>query len=405
MIYRARYVVTMDGPPLEGGCVRVHGDRIAQVGALDDMDTRGEAIRDLPDAVLMPGLINSHCHLELGMARGLLPRGEAFPMWVSRLRRALEGAGPGEYAQAARLGALECLKHGTTTLVDVGNSGEALRELAAMPLRSFPYLEIIGLDPAVAADRFADAEDRLARSPAPTDRYRPGLTCHAPYSCSPDLLGRVAAAVASRSGPYTLHVAESAEEAAMFREGRGALWEFCRRIFPGLEPAAGETPIGFLARRGLIPKGSLFAHCNWADDADIGILAATETSVVHCLRSRDFFGHGGFPLERFRAAGVNLCLGTDSLASNEGLSLFDEMAEFRRGWPGIKAEEILAMATINGARALGMTGGLSCLKKGAKADIIAVAMRHHEEADLYEEIVAEARDVLMVVVDGEEVVS
>jgi cytosine/adenosine deaminase-related metal-dependent hydrolase len=280
-----------------------------------------------------------------------------------------------------------------------------MRELAAIPLRSFPYLEIIGLDPALAPARFADAQARLALAPAPSDRYRPGLTCHAPYSCSPDLLGLVAAAGAARSGPYTLHVAESAEEAAMFREGRGALWDFCRRIFPGLEPSAGETPIGFLGRRGLIPKGSLFAHCNWADDDDIGILAATETSVVHCPRSRDFFGHGGFPWDCLRAAGVNICLGTDSLASNEGLSLFDEMAEFRRERPGVKAEEILAMATVNAARALGMRDELGCLKRGAKADLIAVAMRHHPEADIYEEIVGEARDVLMVVVDGEEVVS
>jgi cytosine/adenosine deaminase-related metal-dependent hydrolase len=208
-----------------------------------------------------------------------------------------------------------------------------------------------------------------------------------------------------RSGPYTLHVAESAEEADLFREGKGALWEFCRRIFPGLAHPGGESPIGFLGRRGLIPKGSLLAHCNWADEADISILAAAEASVVHCPRSRAFFGHGGFPLEAFRAAGVNLCLGTDSLASNDGLSLFDEMAEFRREHPGVPAEEILAMATVNAARALGMPGDLGRLAPGAKADLIAVAMRHHSGADLYEEIVVEARDVLMVVVDGEEVVS
>ncbi len=385
--------------------MRVRGDRIVQVGALDDMDSRGETLRDIPDAVLLPGLINSHCHLELGMARGLLPRGEAFPMWVSRLRKALEGAGPEQYRQASRLGALECLKHGTTTVVDVGNTGEALKELAELPIRSFPYLEVIGLDPALAAARCADAETRLAAAPSASDRFRPGVTCHAPYSCSPDLLRRVAEAAGLRRGPYTLHVAESAEESAMFREGRGALLEFCRRIYPALEPRSGESPIAFLGRNGLIPRGSLFAHCNHADAADIGILAATETSVVHCPRSRAFFGHGGFPLAAFRAAGVNLCLGTDSLASNEGLSLFDEMAEFKREHPAATGEEILAMATVNAAKALGLPGELGCLRPGAKADLIAVALRHHPEFDLYEEIVAEARDVLMVMVDGEEVVS
>ena len=191
----------------------------------------------------------------------------------------------------------------------------------------------------------------------------------------------------------------------MFREGRGALYDFCRRIYPALAPTRGESPIGFLARHRLIPKGSLFAHCNHADPADIGILAATETSVVHCPRSRAFFGHGGFPMEAFRAAGVNLCLGTDSLASNEGLSLFDEMAEFKREHTGAEGRDILAMATVNGARALGLSGELGVLKPGAAADLIAVALRHHPELDLYEEIVGEARDVLLVVVGGDEVVS
>src|SRR4051812_33252717 len=198
----------MDGPPIAGGCVRVKDDRVVQVGTLEELGpgASGDSIRDIPDAVILPGLINAHCHLELGMARGLLPRGEAFPMWVSRLRKALEGAGPEAYAQAVRLGALECLKHGTTTVVDVGNTGAALSELAALPLRSYAYLEVIGLDPALAAARLADAEKRLAAAPAPSERYRPGITCHAPYSCSPELLRAVEQA--ARPGPFTLHVAE-----------------------------------------------------------------------------------------------------------------------------------------------------------------------------------------------------
>jgi aminodeoxyfutalosine deaminase len=397
-------VVTMDGPPIAGGCVRVEAGRIAQVGTLAEMPAHGESVKDIPDAVLMPGLINSHCHLELGMARSLLPRGEAFPMWVSRLRKSLDGTAAGQYREAARLGALECLKNGTTTLVDVGNTGESLAELAVMPIRSFPNLELIGLDPEAAEARFAGALERLAALPAATDRFHPGMTCHAPYSCSPDLMRRVAGAARNGSGPYTLHVAESAEETAMFREGRGALLEFCRRIHPSLRMDSGESPIAFLARNGVIPKGSLFAHCNHVDAGDVRILAETETSVVHCPRSRSFFNHGGFPLDLFREAGVNLCLGTDSLASNEGLSMFDEMAEFHREHPSVPCREVLAMATVNAAKALGRSGELGCLRTGARADFIAIHMRHHPEYDLYEEIVSEAHDVLLVAVGGEEVV-
>jgi len=396
----------MEGPPIPWGCLRIQGDRIAQTGTLEEMDREpGEAIREFPDSVLMPGLINSHCHLELGMARSMLPPGEPFPLWVSRLRKALDGATSDQYRQAARLGILECLKNGTTTIVDVGNTGESMPELATLPIRSFPYLEVLGLDPESAPDRLRQAMERMAALPAANELYRPGITCHAPYSCSRELLQRISGDADLRSGPFTLHVGESAEEALMFSEGRGALFDFCRRIFPGLIWERHMSPIRFLGSNGLIPKGSLFAHCNHADGEDIRILAETETSVVHCPRSKAFFGHDGFQPELLREAGINLCLGTDSLASNEGLSLFDEMIELHRNHPSIPCRDILAMATVNGAKALGYAGGLGCLVPGARADFLAISLRHHPEYDLYEEIVGEAHEVLLVSVAGEEVVS
>lgn len=406
MIYSARHLLPMDGPPVPWGALRVSGDRITEVGTRETLRPGpGEECREFPDGVLMPGLINAHCHLELGMARGQLPRGEGFPMWVSRLRKALEGSAVPQYRQAAGLGALECLKNGTTTVVDVGNSGEAAAVLAGLPIRAFPYLELIGLDPAVAADRLQRGAAWLEAQPEPGSRYRPGVTCHAPYSCSPELLRFVAGADALREGPYTLHVAESAEEMAMFREGKGALLDFCRRAYPGLAwDGGGMTPIRWLHSLGALPRGSLLAHCNAADAEEIRILAVTETSVAHCPRSRAFFGHPSPPLARYREAGVNLCLGTDSLASNEGLNMFDEMSEFRKENPDVPARDILAMATRNGARALGMPHDLGVLRAGARADIIAIALRHHPEFDLHEEIVGEAHEVTLVVVDGEEVV-
>lgn len=396
----------MEGPPIPWGWIRILGDKVIQVGSQEDWaPAPGETVTEIPEAVLMPGLINAHCHLELGMARGRLPQGEAFPMWVSRLRKSLEGAVPDQYRQSARLGALECLKHGTTTVVDVGNTGEAMAELAFLPIRSFPYLELIGLDPAVASARMDAARARLAALPPPSDRYHPGVTCHAPYSCSPELMRLAGEAVSLRAGPYTLHVAESAEENAMFKEGRGALLDFCRRIHPGLRLDSLSSPIRFLAGNGLIPSGSLFVHCNLADAADIRILAETGTSVVHCPRSRSFFNHAAFPAREVLSAGVNLCLGTDSLASNDGLSLFDEMGEFRRNFPDISCRDILAMATTNAAKALGRSGDLGCLRPGSRADFIAVSLRHHPGLDLYEEIVSEAHEVVMVAVGGEAVIS
>src|SRR4051812_20982676 len=104
----------MEGQPLPWGAMRVEDGVITEVAGEGGIKPRpGETVREFPEDILMPGLINAHCHLELGIARGLLPRGEPFPLWVSRLRKSLEGARPEQYCEAARLGALECLKNGT----------------------------------------------------------------------------------------------------------------------------------------------------------------------------------------------------------------------------------------------------------------------------------------------------
>ena len=404
----------MDGAPIPWGCIQIFGDKILQVGPLDSLERApDEGLQDFPDAILMPGLINAHCHLELGMVRGQLPRGESFPIWVSRLRKALEGLEPENYRQAARLGALECLKNGTTTIIDVGNTGESIFELAKLPIRSFPYLELVGLNPEMAPEKIRQAQARLNSLPKSTHLLNPGLTCHAPYSCSVELMreaakGRDSGPISNpnhNQGPYTLHVAESVEESRMFLEGRGTLLEFCRRIFPDYLWKNSESPIKYLQRHGLIPKGALFAHCNHLTEEDIGILSEKEISVVHCPRSKAFFNHEGFSLDSLRVAGINLCLGTDSLASNEGLSLFDEMAELHRNYPSLPCYDILAMATLNGARALKQESNLGCLKPGAKADFIALSLHHHPEYDIYEEIVSEAHAVLMVCIAGEEIIS
>lgn len=405
MIYSARFLVTMDGPPLPWGSMRVRDGVVTEVAAERALrPLPGEDVKEFPDCVLMPGLINAHCHLELGLARGLLPRGEPFPLWVSRLRKSLEVARPEQYREAARLGALECLKNGITTIVDVGNTGESPRALATLPIRSFPNVEIIGLDPSLAEARLEAALAVIASLPASSDLFRPGIACHAPFSCSPEMLRLAAASPVPGQGPFTMHVAESREETSMFRDGKGSLLEFCLRIFPALERRKHASPIAYLGSRGLIPKGSLFAHCNLAGPEDIGILSDTVTSVVHCPRSRAFFDHPDPPLGLFREAGVNVCLGTDSLASNEGLSIFDEMAELRRRRPEIPGRDILEMATVNAARALGLQGRLGCLRPGSAADFIAIHLRHHPEMDLHEEIVGEAHEVGLVAVQGEEIV-
>ncbi len=412
MIYRCKYLVTLSGNPIPNGCLRIEKDRIVEVGTLEELKIqKDEKFLDYPDAIILPGLINAHCHLELGMVRGQLPRGESFPIWANRLRKVLENIGAEVYREAAKLGIMECLKNGITTIVDVGNSGAALNELANLPIRSFGYLEVLGLNPKISVEKFSQAQAMIAdrsyksksESSLSPSLFSAGITCHAPFSCSVELQKLIAKNSVLENGPYCLHVAESAEEISMFRDGHGPLMDFCRRIFPDLILENQHSPIRFLNHHGLIPEGSLFAHCNFMDEEDMRILSEKSVSIVHCPRSKEFFNHGGFDPFTIKKHGINICLGTDSLASNEGFNLFEEMTIFHSHYPNFSFREILEMATVNGAKALGLEGQIGVLQPGAKADFIGIGLRHHPDYDLYEEIITEAHEVLFVTVDGDAV--
>ena len=148
---------------------------------------------------------------------------------------------------------------------------------------------------------------------------------------------------------------------------------------------------------------SLAAHCNVVGPDDACMLAEKKTSIVHCPRSREFFEHPEFPFEQCRRAGINICLGTDSLASNENLNLFEEMAEFREKHPHAESREILEMTTINPAKALQKQDKLGKIQKGCFADFIGITLNHDNSCSIYDEIVEENHEVILAVIDGEEV--
>lgn len=423
LIYAADYLVSLEGPPLRRGALRIEGNRIVETGSLEDLTSRrADEVRFFPESILLPGLINAHCHLELGLARGLLPRSDAFSLWVARLRKFLQGMQGGDYRTAVQLGVSECLKNGITTVVDVGNTGEAWKYLLGAPIRSFAFLEVLGLNPDLALPSLPLRADVLrAQGRGEAFKCRLGLTPHAPYSSAPEVFRETLRLGRDFGLHPTFHLAESQEEELLFREGRGGLFEFCRRIFPAAEAVwekvraerktvaaggdeGGSAALAYLRALDLLPQRPLLVHGNTLGERDLPALRAAEASVVHCPKSHDFFHHPPFPLEACLREGINLCLGTDSLASNDSLNLFDEMAELKAAHPSLPGEALLRMGTGNPARALGREGDLGSLGPGKLADFIAIGLRHHEGYDIHEEIVTEGHEVMLCVVDGEEVV-
>lgn len=375
MLYQADWLLNPGSPPVPQGWLRAEGGRIVETGSGNLPE--GSSKR-FAGCALLPGLVNAHCHLELTTLENALEPGKTFPDWVRDLQGVTADYRLPDYRASARAGIERLLRGGCTTVLDVGNSGEALKALAESPLRAFACVEALGLDPAHAESRFENALS-LARATEATDLFRPGVAPHAPYSCSVELLRSVIGHQDSRGLPVTIHAAESREEAALFASASGPMQEFCKRIYPAAPEHRGTTPVRWLESEGLLPYGVLIIHGNTLDNADMEILARRRATVVYCPSSHAFFGHPRFPYEALRAHGIPVCLGTDSLASGDSLSMLDQIRLFSGNYPDVPAGEILRMATEVGARALGLNDA-GKLEAGFQADFIAVEFNVAEGA-------------------------
>jgi cytosine/adenosine deaminase-related metal-dependent hydrolase len=381
MIYSASLVFPGDGPPIREGWIQVEGNRITATGSASSLPANipEGGLRRLEGCALLPGLINLHCHLELTGLHEALDAGKPFPEWVGQLRERTTEFTPADYRAAARAGIDQLIAGGCTTVLDVGNTGEALIELAQSPLRSFACVETLGLGPAVSEFRFAAAQAKADQAPA-TNRFHPGIAPHGAYSMSRELLRATREHQSARGLPYTIHAAESREEAELFASGTGPLAEYCRRIYPNAPHHFGTTPIRWLESEGLLPDGALIIHGNMLDDADMNILARRKATVVHCPTSHAFFGHPRFPYESLRGHGINVGLGTDSLASGNSLSMLEQMRLFNMTYPDVPMEDVVAMATVNGARALGLKD-TGLLKSGYLAEAVVVKIPSDDVID------------------------
>lgn len=390
---------------IERGFVRElsAGASVRNAGALPVMD--------FGDALVLPGLVNGHAHLELSGLAGKVPAkpGSSFTDWLQAMIDARgRGGGLQESARWWRDGALDALGHGTTTIADIVSSHGLARDPAvrSIPIRWCPFLEMTGvLSRTPAADLVRDALDGL--EPVSAFTFRRGLSPHAPYSTEPALIELAASTARKRNWPWSIHVAESADELDMFRHGRGPLHHW---LAPHRKSGANtmETPVQFLDRLGVIGPNMLAVHANYVDDDDVRILGRRSAHVVHCPRSQAFFRHAPFPLRSMRDAGVNVCLGTDSRASlpveDADLSLFEEMRALRRQHPETTHEEVVRMATLGGARALGAEGVIGELREGARADF-AVIPFSGAASDCWEAVVEHRGPVSAVFVGGKPAVA
>ncbi len=394
MILRARFVVPASRSPIEDGAVCLSGERIVWVGRRAELPASHACGQetDLGEMILLPGLVNAHCHLDYtGMAGQILPP-KSFTDWIKSMVALKSSWSLEEFAVSWRRGAEMLLRSGTTTVADI----EAVPELLpaawqSTPLRVISFRELLNIKSRQPAAEMVEqaVNGWLGLQDA---QGRVGLSPHAPYSTSPELIESAARAAHRRKWRLTTHVAESEQEFEMFMYRQGAMFDWLKTQ-RDMSDCGHGSPVQHLERRGYLDENLLAAHVNYLWRHDAGVLGRNRVSVVHCPRSHDYFRHLRFPREDLEAAGVNVCLGTDSLATVRkqldeplALNLFAEMQMLATKSPDLAPEKILRMATVNGAQALGRKGEIGELSDGALADLIAIPFSGMER-EVFETIV------------------
>lgn len=373
------WVVPVVAPPVRDGAVLIGEDgRVAAVGPADAVPSPPGVPGRAVEGILIPGLVNAHTHLELtGLGRVADPAD--FATWIRAIRSRKEERTPAEYRAAARDGLRACRAGGVTTIADTGDSGAVIEVLAEMGGSGVAYQEVFGPHPDQRDDSLAGLAGRVeALERLASGRIRLGVSPHAPYTVSGPLFRAVAEYADARDLPLAVHLAESKAEDQLIARSAGPFAEaWTGRGIPLPDsrlqldrPLPIRTPVRWLHALGVLRPGTLAIHVVRADAEDIHLLAVSEVAVAHCPVSNAAHGHGEAPLRGLRSAGVWVGLGTDSESSVGALDLFAEMRAARR-LGGLTAAETLAMATLEGALAIGMAdvGGLA---EGYWGDVVAV---------------------------------
>lgn len=409
MIVRARCLLPMTAAPIDNGAVVVEHGRIQWLGRWRDCpNPDGETPLDLGEVVLMPGLVNAHCHLDYTSMAGQIPAPKTFPDWVKNILSFKAHWSFSEFAESWLKGAKMLLHSGTTTVADTESVPELPPETwKSTPLRMISLFEMTGVKSQRSADEIlAEALDWIERWPGDPHKEG-GLSPHALYSTAPDLMRKSALIAQEKELLLSVHLAESEAEYTMFADAKGPFFDWLKGQRK-MDDCGLSSPIQLAKNYGVLSERTLVIHANYLGPGDIETLALSRASVAHCPRSHDYFGHAPFRYEEMTKAGVNVCLGTDSLASAKKVSgrapelnMWDEMQQFARTHSGVSPRDILRAVTVNPAKALGKAGQIGTLEAGAFADMATLSHTGRiEESRITEELLYHP-DVREVFIEGE----
>jgi cytosine/adenosine deaminase-related metal-dependent hydrolase len=357
---------------------------------------------EFEEAALLPGLINTHTHLELTGFAGQVNEPD-FPAWIRRLRQLKSTRTSDDYVAAARLGLRDCYAAGVTTIADTGDSGAVIRVLAEADGSGVAYQEVFGPDPAQADESLLGLQHRVHQlSSLVTGRVQIGVSPHAPYSVSGRLFRRVAAWSREQQLPLAVHIAESPAESQFLLAGSGPFAEAWHARGIPLPESKSQSPIGWLNQHEVLSPLTLCIHAVQVDHQDLQRLRQTGAAVAHCPLSNRAHGHGIAPLKQMLRAGIRVGLGTDSVVSVGQLDLLAE-ARLAGKHAGLDADQLLELCTLTGARALNLAGQIGSLDPGKWADCTVIRIQQTVGSAAERVLASSLANVLRTYVGGREV--
>ena len=379
--HRAGWIIVTPQTILRNGHIKTAGDEIIEIG--QGRISGCQNVIDYGPGAMMPGLVNVHTHLELSALKGKLPYNQGFQIWVQTLIRLRAALSQDELRSGIEKGVTELLQSGCVAAGEISSLGISRNAFLNSSLKGVWFYELLGEDTTNIPVLKSNGNGSIS------------VAGHAPHTTSPILLKKLKKMAAQNGIPFSIHLAESEDEIEFLQTGRGAWADFLtsRGIDFSDWGMPASTPLHYIEQLGLSDSDTILVHVLRETTPAFDRIAETGAYVCLCPRSNRNL-HNRLPdVNKMRQAGVNLCLGTDSLASVSSLSIFDEMAFLTHAFPLIPPQDILEMATCNGAKALGIDKHFGSLKPGKANRMLYASMNVSNKKALMEMIVNKEFDL------------
>lgn len=401
LLLKSRYLLKDASTVIDNGAVLIDNGKVKFAGSANDISNRESCqIIDLGNSAIVPGFVNTHTHLDLTHLHNIIKYNGDFTDWIRQLVDAKKEWTESEYLSSIRSGIKSSLESGTTTVADITRNGLALEELQKSKIRKSLFYELIDFNPD-STESTIDNFKNMIRKVKRDDLLSIGIFPHAPYTVSEELYRR-SKAVAEESGfSIATHISETIDEAHFLTRGTGKFISLLRDFDMLKEwKPPGLKPVNYLKNIGFLENGCILVHCNYLKGEEVDHIEESNSTIVFCPRSHKYFRHKDHPSYKLGNRDINVALGTDSLASNDSLSILDEMKYIYTQHKTSKPQDILCMGTIAGATALRLNDKIGKLEEGYDADIAVVDIKKETVTNIYDGIFSHDSECVLTVVSG-----